>query len=129
MKIILAIILFVIPNKIFAEDLYSKKFSECIEASASNDLEMAECSRQEYEVQDKKLNDVYKTLMLQLDDDRKSKLKDAQRAWLVFRDKNCDFYHNPDGGTLGILIEADCKTSLTANRVNELEKFANSYSQ
>lgn len=38
MKIILAIILFVIPNKIFAEDLYSKKFSECIEDSASNDL-------------------------------------------------------------------------------------------
>ena len=27
-------------------------------------------------------------------------LLEAQRAWIKFRDTNCDFYYDPDGGTM-----------------------------
>ena len=45
---------------------------------------------------------------------------DAQRLWLQYRDANCQFYADPDGGTAAGVAAADCVLQMTAGRAREL---------
>jgi uncharacterized protein YecT (DUF1311 family) len=119
----LIFLFFVCPGSLFAQDLYSQEYSACIDQSGGNNFEMSECISQEYAVQDKKLNDVYKKLMNQLSEERKKVLRDAQRAWISYADKNCDFYNDPEGGTMASLGAQECMLSSRASRARELENF------
>src|SRR5258708_113995 len=58
--------------------------------NAANQRELTECVAQEYMKADAKLNDVYKSLLTSLDREHQLKLKAAQRAWITFRDAECD---------------------------------------
>src|SRR5215813_2126421 len=61
-------------------------------ANPQTQLEMNECQGKEYRKADAELNAVYKQLMSKLDDEgEKAALKNAQLAWIKFRDANCDF--------------------------------------
>lgn len=82
---------------------------------------MIDCMGQESERQDARLNRVYKTLMDTLPATRKTALRDAQRVWLKYREANCDFYYDPDGGTMARLQVNDCFMTETAKRAKELE--------
>jgi uncharacterized protein YecT (DUF1311 family) len=124
MRIFFLIFLFLLcPISLFAQDLYSQEYFDCIDRSNGNNFEMSECISQEYAVQDKKLNDVYKQLMNQLPEERKKILRDSQRAWISYTDKNCDFYNDPDGGTMAALGAQECMLSSRASRAKELENF------
>ena len=70
--------------------------------------------------QDALLNQNYKTLMSKLSAKRKKMLLKAQRAWIKFRDANCGFYSDPEGGTAAVLGANDCFLQATANRAKEL---------
>ena len=59
----------------------------------------------------------------ELEPARKKQLQTVQRLWLQFRDANCDFYADPDGGTLARLGANECMMTLTAQRAQELEGF------
>jgi uncharacterized protein YecT (DUF1311 family) len=48
----------------------------------------------------------------------------VQRAWLKFRDANCAFYDDPDGGTLARVLSNECMMTQTAQRAQELEAMA-----
>ncbi|MGB0126460.1 MAG: lysozyme inhibitor LprI family protein [Rhodocyclaceae bacterium] len=48
-------------------------------------------------------------------------MQEAQRAWIKFRDANCDFYYDPEGGSLARVSANDCMMSSTARRAKELE--------
>ena len=61
--------------------------------------------------------------MAQLSEARQKELRDAQRAWLKFREANCRFYADPDGGTIATVNASDCLMSATAARARELEGF------
>jgi len=50
-------------------------------------------------------------------------LQEAQRAWIKYRDTNCDFYYDPDGGTLARVNANSCMMTSTADRARELESF------
>jgi uncharacterized protein YecT (DUF1311 family) len=56
---------------------------------------------------------------------RKKTLLDAQRAWIKFRDLNCEFYYDPDGGTAARLARTDCFLQATADRAKELKNLTN----
>lgn len=123
MKFFICIFLLSIPTPSFAENLYSDEYSVCMDQSGGNNFEMSECISEEYAVQDKKLNEVYKKLMSQLSDHRKQALREAQRQWIVYTEKNCDFYNDPDGGTMSQLGAQECMLSSRATRAKELEMF------
>jgi uncharacterized protein YecT (DUF1311 family) len=53
----------------------------------------------------------------------KMRLREAQKAWVKFRDANVDFYRDPNGGTAATVAEADRYLMMTAQRASELEKF------
>jgi uncharacterized protein YecT (DUF1311 family) len=97
------------------------KSDPCSEASSQP--EMTECWRKEYKAADTKLNQVYRKLVLMLDDEEKSELKEAQTAWLKYRDTNCDFVANQyKGGTIRPMIYAICLTEMTESRTTELTR-------
>ena len=52
-------------------------------------------------------------------------LRDAQRAWIPYRDKACAAYgYLARGGTLEPQLIYSCRADLTRSRVSELEELA-----
>jgi len=102
----------------------SKKFDACMDKSGGVTIDMIDCISAEIERQDVRLNKAYKTLMANQTPERKKQLQEAQRAWIKFRDLNCNFYHDPDGGSIARVNANSCLMSMTANRAKELENLA-----
>jgi len=99
----------------------SKKYLTCIDKSNGVTSEMLDCISAEHERQDARLNDNYKRLMSKLSPKRKEELLEAQRAWVKFRDANCRFYYDPQGGSAAHLAGTDCMLQATADRATELK--------
>lgn len=109
------------PSLAFAQD--------CNDPQTQN--EMNACAQLEWEEADRKLNDAYKlarSAMRQLDSDLPSDmvgaeiaLRDAQRAWITFRDAACEaegFQFR--GGSMEPLIVITCMSNLTQRRTGDL---------
>ena len=84
---------------------------------------MIECTTAETARWDKRLNANYKSLLERLDPDRKKALIAAEVAWLKFRDSNCDFLFDPNGGQAARMTANSCVLRMTAERALELESF------
>lgn len=108
----------------FADDAgLTKQFSDCMDRSGGVTVDMLNCIAAETKAQDGRLNKAYKEVMAQLVASRKKQLQDAQRAWIKYRDANCNFYADPDGGTMAFVSSSGCFMSATASRAKELESF------
>jgi len=103
------------------ENGLTNRFSECMDKSGGVTLNMNECINEEFKIQDARLNKAYKEIISELSPARKKQLQEAQRAWIKYRDANCAFYADPDGGTVANLIANDRFMSMTAERAKELE--------
>ena len=100
----------------------SKEHSDCVDkASKGTTADMFQCEGEELDRQDARLNDAYKKLMSKLSPDRKKALLKAQRAWIKFREANCDYWYDPHGGTAARLNASGCLLTMTATRAKELE--------
>ena len=95
-----------------------------MEKSGGVTAAMHECISAEHKLQDQHLNRAYKALMAETSPARKKQLQAAQRLWLQFRDANCNFYADPDGGTLAGIAAADCMLQMTAQRAQELKNLS-----
>ena len=102
----------------------SGAFDKCIAKAGAVDPAVLECIGNEHEVQDRRLNSSYKTLMAKLDVPRKKQLQEAQRLWLKYVEANCDFYYDPNGGTSARMMSAQCSVDARAQRAGELEDLA-----
>lgn len=79
-----------------------------------------------YEKLDKVLNKVYKELMLTLDEEGKVALRDSQREWIKFRDKEIAFAANlysKKNGSIWRLSTPSIMTNLMENRITELARY------
>jgi len=101
----------------------SKQFSVCMDKSGGITMNMIDCMTEENKLQDARLNKAYKSLIAELPPARKTQLLEAQRAWIKFRDANCDFYYDPDGGSMARVSASDCVMRTTTERARELESF------
>lgn len=99
------------------------EYAACMDKSGGVTAAMVDCMNSETRRQDARLNQAYKDVMAQLPEARKKQLQEAQRAWLRFRDANCRYYADPDGGTLARVEANGCFMSATAARARELESF------
>jgi uncharacterized protein YecT (DUF1311 family) len=96
-----------------------KKPDPC--ANPQTQFEMNQCAGKAYQAADATLNQVYQKLMAMLDDEQKAQLKDAQNAWLKYRDAHCDFVGDQfKGGSMRPMIAAMCLADVTKNRTTEL---------
>ncbi len=79
------------------------------------------CARREYEAADAELNKAYGRLAGILDAEEKALLKEAELAWIKYRDSNCTFESSQyAGGTMRPMIESFCLTRVTKARTAEL---------
>lgn len=112
------------PLAVHAQEInLTKQFSVCMDKADGVTQHMVECIDAEIKRQDARLNKAYKAVVADLNPERKKQLLEAQRAWLKFRDTNCAFYYDPDGGTIARVQAVDCLMTMTASRAKELENF------
>lgn len=103
---------------------FSAAYDKCMEASDGVTMNMIECMTDEHARWDKVLNDNYKAALKSLGEyggkARQEQLKAVQRHWLKYRDANCDFYNDPNGGSMAWVEANSCFLSATAERAVEL---------
>ncbi|WP_167483931.1 lysozyme inhibitor LprI family protein [Mesorhizobium tamadayense] len=91
-------------------------------AAAKTQADFASCTAKDAASADAALNAVYKALAGRLAPADQQRLRDAQRAWIPFRDKECAFRTQPyaDGSVYSSLVET-CKAELTRTRLTQLQ--------
>ncbi|WP_292324773.1 lysozyme inhibitor LprI family protein [Mesorhizobium sp.] len=91
-------------------------------AAAKTQADLATCTAKDATSADAALNVVYRALAERLTTADQQRLRDAQRAWIPFRDKECAFRTRPyaDGSVYSSLVET-CKAELTQARLAQLQ--------
>ena len=87
---------------------------------------MNKCSADQLKAADAALNRAYQQIIHRLADDADTAklLRDAQRAWVDFRDKHCAFAASGvDGGSSYPFVHDSCVTGITDARTKELDVF------
>lgn len=128
-KLTLFACLFSLSSMIQANDaLYTARYALCMDHAGGVTVQMTDCIATELNTQDARLNGAYQKLRSYLSAERKKALQTAQRLWVKYRDTNCDFYNDPQGGTLHRMLASECVLRETAERAQELENLAEVYS-
>lgn len=101
-------------------------------------MEMTYCAEKDWEAADKELNAAYAAAMRQMRQTdtalrevaadlagAEQALKEAQRAWIAYRDKACAAYgFLARGGTMEPMLIYQCNADLTRQRTQDLEYLA-----
>ncbi len=119
MKLLLALLLTLVAASgyIFGQ---GKKTQPCADAQTQADMNI--CWGNQYKSADTQLNKTYQQLAALLEADEKAQLKNAETAWIKYRDANCDFVADQyKGGTIRPMIYAICLADVTNNRTTELK--------
>jgi len=98
--------------------------TECMNAGSSQDN--IACYNQQQAKAERALNTTYQRLMPLANkfDPRLGKtLREAERAWVAFRQANCAFYDGKDRARYGF-ERADCMLRMTRERESELKEAA-----
>lgn len=112
------LILLVLPiSSVLAEEI--------IETNCNNPRDTpgySDCAYHAYEVADQQLNDIYKKVLATVKGEEKNLLITAQKAWIQFRDTNCDFEtFNVRGGTGWSTYHDECLERMTLQRTLEIK--------
>ena len=92
-------------------------------AKNASDAGMITCLQKAETDWDKELNKYYKLLLIKLDTSQQKKCRDSQRQWLIYKDKEVNFFTDifskKDGSMWNLLI-ADKRMQIIRQRVVEL---------
>lgn len=103
------------------DDMMRKALRDC----EKNQLAINFCALHAFEVVDEKLNKVYGEVLAKMATAKaKDRLRQAQRAWLDFRDKDCLVLVGPpeNGGSMYQGLWWNCVEQRTKERLAELEE-------
>jgi uncharacterized protein YecT (DUF1311 family) len=117
----LVLALFCAANNTGAQEMMAEALKDC----DKNQLTINFCARHAFDTVDAELNKIYKTLLATMSTPNATeRLRQAQRAWVVFRDKDClVLVGSPEnGGSMYQGLWWRCLERRTKERVVELEK-------
>ncbi|MHC1548216.1 lysozyme inhibitor LprI family protein [Phyllobacterium sp. K27] len=92
----------------------------------TNQTDMNICAGQAYSKADRELNSVYKQIAGRLKDDPATTklLVTAQKAWIAFRDGECNFSSSTvQGGSAYPFVSSSCLHDKTASRIEDLKAY------
>jgi uncharacterized protein YecT (DUF1311 family) len=96
--------------------------------------ETNQCAAIEQRAAEAKLNQTYQRVLKSLDDGgkesaaSKAKLVIAQRAWVKFREADCDaVFEKWAGGTIRTVMYLGCMQNHAEQRIKDLEDYAKTY--
>jgi len=105
--------------------LFKRVAEPCIgDMGAASNARMADCYQIEGAVWDGLLNENYKALLGDLDDEQTAKARAMQRAWVAYRDTTCGFYYDKIRGSMAGFMGAACEARETARRAMLLAFFS-----
>ena len=114
-KLILAAPLLMLMSGARADDTV-----DCKHAMTQMDMDF--CAGKDFQAADGKLNATYKKLTSALDAHELASLKTAQRAWVAWRDAECDYRTiDSEGGSIRPMEVSMCETELTNDRIKQLQ--------
>ena len=130
MKTILTFMILFIASVSFTqtkEHRLDKWLSDCMEKDGST-MGMILCSDTAAVLWDKELNTVYDLLMNNLGENARNALRDSQREWIKFRDKEFEaidayytyIYEIMEGGTMYPMLAAGARMEVIRKRALEL---------
>jgi uncharacterized protein YecT (DUF1311 family) len=96
--------------------------------SAQGQADLNECYGKAFKTSDAELNKLYKEITARLKDDAdKTRLLVAtQRAWVAFRDAECDFQASAvSGGSAAPMIRSMCLDGQTTRRIEDFKAYLN----
>lgn len=97
---------------------------ECTDAE--DQATMNQCAAKDLQAADAKLNSLYHDIRQRIGDDVDTRhlLRDAERAWVVFRDSECTFAASGvTGGSIYPMIYDGCLTELTQQRIEQFQGY------
>lgn len=95
----------------------------CPEGRTQADL--TACAAEELARADTRLNERYQQLLRELapEPNRVEALREAQRAWIRFRDAECDYEASAfEGGSMQPMVDALCVAQLTQDRADDFQR-------
>ena len=110
-----------------ADDGLSSAYKICMDRSGGVTLNMQECITAETGRHDARLNQNYKAALQTLDAPQQEDLRDAQRAWITFRDSECGFIARLTGGSIDRINGANCMLEMTKTRADTLDDLLKLY--
>jgi uncharacterized protein YecT (DUF1311 family) len=95
-------------------------------SNAQTQAQMDACAANEYRAATDTINNLYKETFRRYDPQGQDLLRKSERAWISFRDAECDFRTDGNkGSTIWPMVHAQCLTELTRVRIKQLEAAAN----
>jgi uncharacterized protein YecT (DUF1311 family) len=88
----------------------------------------AECYDREQAAWDLLLNESFRKLIKNLEPQQRDNLREMQRAWIVSRDRTCEFFWDFYQGTMAVPMQSASLNRETARRALFLLRFANELS-
>ncbi len=82
--------------------------------------EMVDCLMAQHAHWDKELTIAYQEAMKNAGPQQRILLRDAERAWIMYRDANCAYYAGGEG-TIARIDAAECMRAMTEKRALELK--------
>ena len=98
---------------------------ECME-NAEDQAAMAQCAAQAYQASDAQLNELFHEIRQRVGDDVDTRhlLRDAERAWVAFRDAECAFAASAvAGGSAYPMVLDLCLNELTQSRIEQFRQY------
>ncbi len=97
-------------------------------ANTSIQAELNTCAALDYEAADAELNAAYAAAMevaRSYDGQQEALLRDAQRAWIAFRDAACSAEASlVEGGSMQPMVGSGCLARVTRERTEDLRSYA-----
>jgi len=101
--------------------------SKCLNKENISNAEMCNCTIQARESWDKELNKYYSLLKMKLPKEAFETLKESQKQWLVYRDKEYAFiskyFYEVKQGTMWYAVSESKKRDIVKTRAVELEGY------
>jgi len=125
--ILISFLIFLLPELSYAQDKHPIDVAEerCI-AKDSNTAGMSNCAYEARQMWDAELNKYYQLLMKEMNQDQKNRLREAQLAWIKFRDaefNNIHSFYATRMGTMYLNLESADKLAIVKQRAVDLRNF------
>jgi len=119
------------PDYIEAFQTKSRSFETKIEESADNGRSYAETSRNYEKFLDSELSTAYSLLQAKLADTQKSQLRESQKAWILYRDKEIEFVNanwtQQNFGSSSAISRNNYRSTIIRGRVEQLLNYLKNY--
>ena len=113
------------PKLALSQEVPPYPAKDCGQLTTQMDLN--QCAGANFKAADAALNRIYQRLLARQESgSSKEQIKEVERAWLAYRDKECALEVGPqqEGGSIWPMEMSQCLEEKTAARIRELSKLA-----